>query len=781
MSTTTATSAPISFQGISSGLDTSSIITELTQADQVPITNDENQQTVLQAHEGVYTELGSNLSSFQTAVQALNDPSTFNSVTSSSSNTSTATVTSATGALAGTYNLTVTQLAQAEKIVSGAQTDTTSELNLSGTIEINGKSTMIGTSQSLTSIAQAINNLNAGVTAGIVNGGSGNSYLSLTGSQTGAANAIQLSDMSGSVLQSLGFTTGTTSIANPITNGATSFGFSSESVALGTQIGASASGNIEINGSSIAVNFATDSLSTIASNINASGAGVSASVVSTTTNGTTGYQLQIVGSSGSTPAFTDSGNVLQSLGILQQGVSDELVNAQDAKFTLDNASITSASNTVTTAIPGATLTLLSGTTADPATSTIALTQSTAAVTTALQNFVSGYNSVADFISSESTVNTTTYASGPLFGDSTADQISSSLTSMLFQNVPGLSGSLTNLASLGLTLDQTGDLSLDTDVLNSALTSSPTQVAQIFEATGSGSNPNISYITSSSSTLASGASGYPVNITQLATKGQYVASTPQTSVESNAETLTFGGALLGSNNYSLILNIGASLQDTVNQINSDAKLGPLLTASINSSGALELDSKSFGSPGDFTVSSNLAASSDNTGIGLTTQSPTTAGLDVAGTIDGEAATGNGQILTGASTNTNTPGLSLQYAGTTTGAVGSLNFSQGIASQLNSLLTSFTDPTTGLIATATNGLQTQYTDLGTDITNLQAQMAADTANLTTEFNNMESEIGQLQAESKSLDALLGSSTSSSSSSTGGTTSSSSGTSSTGTAST
>jgi flagellar hook-associated protein 2 len=161
---------------------------------------------------------------------------------------------------------------------------------------------------------------------------------------------------------------------------------------------------------------------------------------------------------------------------------------------------------------------------------------------------------------------------------------------------------------------------------------------------------------------------------------------------------------------------------------------------------------------------MAAASDDSGIGTTLQTPTTPGLDVAGTINGEAATGSGQLLTGSSTDPNAAGLTIQYTGAQTGAVGTLSFNQGIATEFNTLLAGMTNPTNGLIATATNGLQTEYTSLATDITHLQATMTADTTNLQNEFNNMETAIGQLQAEGKDLDALLSDTTSSSSSSTG-----------------
>lgn len=766
LSSSLGSTAPINFTGLASGLDTNSIIQKLMSLDQAPVTQLQNQQAVLQNQQQVYSQLSSLLSAFQTSASTLNSPSAFQNVSASSSDTTVATVVAGNTAQVGTYNLTVTQLALAQKLSSAAQTNATTALGYSGTAVINGKSFSISNTDTLTTIAQTINGLNAGVTASIVNGGTGNTYLTLTSTATGSANQMQIGDMSGTPLESLGLTNGATSIRSAITNGAQSFGLSSGTTSLQSVLGATTSGSITINGTAVSVNFATDSLQTIANNINANVSGVSASVKSNTSNGATTYQLQITGNSG-TPTFVDSGDVLQSLGILQQGASTVLVPAQDAAYKLDNVSLTSSSNTITTAIPGTTLTLLKGTPASPATSTLTFSQNTAGIISNLQNFVTAYNGVVDYISQNSQFDSKSFQAGPLFGDSVANQIQTQMSSILFSNVPGYSGSYPNLASLGFTLSQTGDLSLNTSTVTNALSSDPQDVMKLFEAVGQGSNSNLSYVTSTSSTKASTAGPYAVSISQLATKASYVAGTAQTQAESNAETLTFNGSLFNTSPYSIILNIGATLAQNVAQINSDPKLSQLVTAKITN-GALEIDSNKYGSGGNFSVTSNLAAGANNSGVGTGGQGTTTNGLDTQGTINGEAATGNGQFLTGNTGNANTSGLQIQYVGTSTGLVGTMSFSNGVASQLYNLAQGYTTATTGLLATASQGLQNQIDGFQTDITSLQAQLQLEKQNLTQEFAAMENAMSQLQAQSQSLGFMLSANAASSASSSTKTTS-------------
>jgi len=753
----------INFTGISSGLNTNQIVQELLQADQIPINNLQNQSTAIQAQLAAVQTYGTNLQAFGTAAQGLNSASAFDPITAASSDTTAATITTSTGAAAGSYNLTITQLAQAEKISSAAQAGPTSALNLSGTLVVNGAGIQIASSDSLNSIAQKINGLNGGVTASVINGGSGSTYLTLSSDSSGVANKVQIADLQGNVAQSLGLIGGTAAVRDSSGGAAFGYTFSSQSAELASQLNGNSLGSdtFAINGVNVTVDPNSTNLQGLASAINAASTGATASIVTDTdSNGNTTYQLKIAGAT----TITDSGNLLQGIGVLQQGYSNEILQGKDASFTLDNIPLTSASNTVTGVIQGATLQLLKGTSASPATTTLSLTENTAQVTTNVQNFVTAYNNLVSYVSQESQLNTSTYATGPLFGDPTVSQIQGTLASQLFTPVSGLQPPYNNLSSIGLGFDQNGNLTFDSTQLQTALAENPTAVQNLFLAQGSGSTAQLGYVSSSSATVPTGSGEYAVNISQAATEGAYTASTAQTQPLSGSELLTFNGALFGNTNYALLLQSGETQQDIVNQINSDAKLKNDVSATVQN-GLLTITSKQYGTNGNFTLSSDTPATASSSGI---QGGAYATGVDVAGTINGEVATGNGHYLTGNTGNSTTSGLQISYTGTGTGAVGSITFNNGIAALLNNSVTSFTDPTTGLVTTEENSYNTQITDIGNQVTALQQQMSTQQAQLQTEFANMESALSKLQNEQKQLSVELGQSSTSSTSSTSGTSS-------------
>ena len=759
--TTASANAPVTLTGVASGLNTSSIIEKLTQAEQNQVTEVQNQQTALQNTLTVYQQLGSGLSALSTAASTLASYGAFSLVTGASSATSVATITADTGATAGTYNLAVTQLAQAEKISSSAQASTTGALGLSpGVFTIDGEAVQVNSSDSLTSIAQKINTLNNGVNASVINGGTGNGYLTLTSVNTGASNAIQLADLSSNTLSSLGLTTGTPAMANPTGTTAQSYTFSNSTESLSNLMGIPSTGSYSFSingGSTVPVNPATDTLQSIANDINGSGSGVTASVTAAT-NGSSGYQLTIKSSSG-TPTFTDTNNLLAGLGVLQAAPANLLVSAQDAKYSLDNAQLTSASNTITSAIPGSTLTLLQGGTTTggvttPATSTLSLTQNTSSIVSNVNAFVSAYNSVNDYITQQSGFNSTTYATGALFGDPVAQQVESTMSNMILSNVPGTTGSYTNLASLGFTFDSSGDLQVDSDTLTAAIQSDPSAVSSLFQTSGNTNSADLSFIGSTTNSVPSGTGSYAVNITQPATEEVYTAGTAQTTPNPSTEDLTFSGASIGNNPYVLGLPANATLASTISQINSDPTLSKVLVAS-DQSGSLQLQSLINGSSGNFTVLSSAPASSDTSGVG-TTGGTYVYGQNVAGTIDGEAATGSGQFLTGNSGNAKTDGLEVQYTGTANGAAGSVSFNSGVAVQLESFVNTFADSSNGMLQSAESGINTQVTDLGTQITALNTDLSNQTTQLQTEFANMEAAIETAKQQSSQISSLAGQTT-------------------------
>lgn len=745
----------ITFSGLGSGIDTDSIVSRLMQVESIPLTRLKQQQAILQGKVAVFAQFRTTLRSFATAASALNTATAFNPIKAASSDSTVATVTATGSASAGSYALAVSKLAQTHKISSSAQASATDALNLTpGKFSINGHVIDVAASDTLTSIATKINSANAGAIASVINGGTGQAYLTLTASQSGKSAAIALGDVgAGTVLSSLGFVSGSVAVREPLTpNGAASVGFSSSSASLQTLMGSSAigSGTVTIGTGSISIDFATDSLDSIAAKINnpANNTGATATVKSVSVNGTTAYRLEVTG----TNTFGNEGNLLQTLGILQQQRSHEVVAAQDAEYKLDGVSLTSATNDISTVVPGVTFSLLKADATTPPTTTFTLTRDNAQIEKSVQNFVDAYNSVVDFIKSASQFDSTTFDSGPLFGDPVASQIENTVGTALFNNVSGLTGTYKNLSQLGVAFDDKGKLTLDTAVLDTAIAADADGVGKVLRAAGSSTTGELNFVSSTSKTVSAPAAGYAVHITQPATKATLLSRPGLDGSSTLPETLTFSGALFGSSPYQFVIQPGSSLQTVIDQINSDPRLRDLVTAT-NDAGTLRLSSKKFGTPGNFSVKSDQDANSGNSGIG--TDDPGaryTAALDVAGTINGEEATGSGQFLTGKSGNATTDGLQVQYTGNALNAdVGVIHFSKGIAAVVNDMINDYTDTVNGLLTANDQSLQSQIDDLTQGISSLQDRLTQKEADLRARFTAMEEAISRIKSQANQLGAI------------------------------
>jgi flagellar hook-associated protein 2 len=190
--------------GVTSVLSSSEIATLIQQASaayQAPATALQNQEQPIQTQISALGKVQSALSGLQAALGGLADVQTLaqRSVTTSPSGTVSATVTNA--ASPGTYNLTNIQLAQAQSLISSGSASASSSLGAGSiTIQVGSGSPVtinIASGQdTLSGIANAINQANAGVTAAVVYDGT-NYHLSLTGTNTGTAAAFTVSGTGG--------------------------------------------------------------------------------------------------------------------------------------------------------------------------------------------------------------------------------------------------------------------------------------------------------------------------------------------------------------------------------------------------------------------------------------------------------------------------------------------------------------------------------------------------------------------------------------------------------
>jgi flagellar hook-associated protein 2 len=150
----------------------------------------------------------------------------------------------------------------------------------------------------------------------------------------------------------------------------------------------------------------------------------------------------------------------------------------DAQLTVDGVPVDSSTNTITTAIPGVTLSLGA---ADPNTPVlISVEPDTDGAATALQNFVTDYNAVVGSINSQYTLDSNGNE-GVLAGDSMLQTLQSDLLSMVSTSVSGV-GNYVNLQSLGVEMQNDGTLQIDSSTLSSALSSDYSDVQKFFQST-----------------------------------------------------------------------------------------------------------------------------------------------------------------------------------------------------------------------------------------------------------------------------------------------------------
>lgn len=212
----------------------------------------------------------------------------------------------------------------------------------------------------------------------------------------------------------------------------------------------------------------TDTLATLASKINGLNLGVRASVI-TDANGA---RLALVSqSSGADGDITVSGDT-SGLGF------SKAVTGVNASLTVDGVPISSASNTVTGVVAGVAFNLLGATSGGQVTVTV--TPNTDASVSAINDFVSSYNTLIQQINAQFTYNSGAQTSGPLSGDITTRLVQQELLG--FASFTSGSGSITSLYSMGISMNDDGTLSVDSAKLSDAVQNHFDDFKNFFQAT-----------------------------------------------------------------------------------------------------------------------------------------------------------------------------------------------------------------------------------------------------------------------------------------------------------
>jgi len=363
-------------------INVSSLVSQLVAATAAPQQSLISTQT--QAVSTQISALGtlkSALSTFQSSLGVLDTPTAFQVQTANSTDQTAFTATAGSGAVAGTYNVSVTALAQAQQLLSKAFTAGTAAAVGTGTLALTLGTTSFnvtidGTDNSLAGIAAAINSApgNPGIAATVLQGTDG-AHLVLSSSLTGAANAIQVTE-------------------------------------------------------------------------------------------------------------TDGGNGLAALTYGTGNAANYTQEAapQDAAFSIAGVNYTSPSNTVTDALNGVTLNLLAPTGAG-SNATLSVSNDTSTIASNIAAFVTAYNTMVTAIQPLGSYDASTNTAGPMLGNALLSGTTNDIQQALYSVVNTGSSTYNSLASIGITTNSDGSLSVNNTTLNNALTTNFSAVSQLFSGTG----------------------------------------------------------------------------------------------------------------------------------------------------------------------------------------------------------------------------------------------------------------------------------------------------------
>jgi len=779
-----AMSSGVSFSGLASGLNTNALVQNLLRFNQQRINllnqtvqTDTTQQNSFQ---GVQTRL----QTLQTAASQLALPqgSVFDNKTVSSSNTDLITAAVGSGAQTGVTTLRVLSLAQTNQIASQGFADPTSQIS-QGSFQIQSGAnsatlTIDSTNNTLSGLAAAITNAGIGVTATIVNTGGSDPRtqpyrLLLTSTATGASNAIQITNNlapggGGAVMPNFA----TSEIGPAVTDAAFT----------GTSAVTSNSGPGGYTGSrNDTFTFKVTSGGTVGtdngiqlsySNSDGTQSGtltVNAADVGQPINVVDGVQVQFA-------AGTLAANDKFSVSVFSPTIQE----ATDAQVQLGTGSgavvIRSASNTVTNVVQGVSIKLQA---ADP-TKTVQLNvdNDVAGIVSKITDFVNDYNDFASYLDNQTKyvpgTTTTSGSAGPLNQVTSVRGLRSQVQQAILAISPDLPSQINRLGALGISPGANGQLTIDTAQLTNTLNGSVAgigfnDVKALFGLQGQSNSAGVQFATASSNTKSS-ATPYTVHVTQAATRAAItgtntVAASTVIDSSNNSLTLTVDGKSSGTITLASGTYTAQSLANEVQaKINATTQSNGSTVAVTLDSGKLVITSGLYGSSSTVSAVAGTAMAS----LGFAgTESGT--GVNVAGSfvVNGqtETATGIGQILTGASGNSNTDGLSVVVTLSSAqigvgGTDSTLTVTRGIASILNSNLTNMLDPVSGQITLISRQLSTQIQNAQADVNKQTAAMNAQQATLLRQFASMESVMAKLQTQSNLLTSAFSSSGSSTS---------------------
>jgi len=521
----------ISLGGLNSGLDTNTLIQQLMQIEQRKLLKLQNRQQDRNDKLDALKELNNLLSDFKKSAKAISNTTELKSFKVKSSDEDIISATASDSAFEGTHSIKVNQLAASERKVYNTEYSYPDEKIGAGTFiySYNNQQRVITTTDTSTlqSLVDSINNdnENPGVSASLLK--YNNKYhLVLTGTNTGADFNISINPFSTHELSSLeklktnGAEAGLTTKIKDLDSFSGTLGTTDKITFTGTKHdGTPVSAELTISDTTTVerlLSAITDAFGSDANGATAILENGRIKLVDNTSGAslttlTLGFTADPAGSAVLTlPGFeiTDDGTTAATLaGFSNTADWTTTQSAQDSQIRVDGYPaagwLENSTNSIENVIDGVTLDLNSVTNADE-TITLTITRDTETLKEKLQEFVTDYNKIIDFIKTNTKYDPATKTAGILISDFTVSAIRTKINSPLISTTSGFSkdtDTYTMPAQIGLTVDSESKLKLDTAVLDDALSSNYSDVLQLIGASeiGSSDSKDIKFYSASDNT------------------------------------------------------------------------------------------------------------------------------------------------------------------------------------------------------------------------------------------------------------------------------------------
>jgi flagellar hook-associated protein 2 len=296
----------------------------------------------------------------------------------------------------------------------------------------------------------------------------------------------------------------------------------------------------------VTVDSTNNTLSGVATAINNLNGGIRASVITDANGARLALSSETTGAPGDLTVSANSTNL----------VFNKAVTGTNASLTVDGVPISSTSNTVSSVINGVTLNLNSASTGTPTTLTVA--PDTTQATSALNQFVSAYNTAIKDVNAQFAVASDGSGGGPLEADGSLREAQAALlAAVTFSNTGN--NSISNLESLGISLNNDGTLSVNQGTLTTNLSGNYSAVQNFLQSATNGFAANLDNVITNLTDPGSG------------TLGLDAKSIAQTSTDLSSQISDLQSAL-ATKQASLIL--------VYSQVNTTLEELPLLQAQLS---------------------------------------------------------------------------------------------------------------------------------------------------------------------------------------------------------